>query len=572
MTLRTKDHPPARLLWSTVSGWLPPAVAIVAVAIMLLLVAYPLLMVVAQAVYPRLPDLTVGPALRVFDTVGRSPYLRNGLAHSLQLGVGAALVAMVISSPVAFLIERTDLRSRPLLDFLMLLPFTTPPFLSAEVWILILERHGYLQQLTHIDATGAQSFLYSYFGIVAVLALHLFPLVYFAQRSGLALLPGSVIDAARTSGAGWWRTGTRVVLPLMLPATLAGALLVFASSMAEYGAPATLAIQAHFLATSVNIGNLTSQYPTNRPVAAALSIVLLVCTLSALLLSRWLTGRGRYTSRSLTRSSLTLGRWQAPSLALVWAVALFSGIIPWSAVLTTSLMRTLSGGLSWSNLEPSRLLLLLARPEAAEALRTSVELAAVAATAVAVLGGVIGYLIARPGLHGRWLLDGIALLPVATPGVVIAVAVIVVWNQPFMPGAIYESQWVLAIAYTVVFLPFGVRYTSAALQSIPAGVEEAGRMSGAGSFRRLSHLVLPMLYPSLVSAWVLAFAIGMRELENSLIVRPANTTTVSVFIWQSFTQANPLDGMAMAVVTLAVTCVALLSVRALVGQLTTFGK
>jgi iron(III) transport system permease protein len=566
---RLRVNPAAgRAIAATLADFIPYALAVVAVLLLMLLVAYPLLMVAMQALYPRLPDLSVGPVLRSFETITTSPYLRDGIAHSLALGTGVALVAVVLASPVAFLTERTNLRGRTLLDFLMLLPFTTPGFLSTEIWILILQRRGYLQQLTGIDATGAQSFLYSYFGIVAVMALHLFPLVYFAQRAGLALLPANIVDAARASGAGWWRTARRVIIPLMLPSTFAGALLVFAASVAEYGAPATLAIQAHFFTTSVNIGNLTSQHPTNRPAAAALSLTLLACTLLTLLISRRFTTRTRNAARPAVQVPLTLGRLQAPALMLVGAIALFSSLIPWSAILATALLRTMSGGLAWSNIDAGRLLTLLGRPDAAKALLTSIELAAASATAVALIGGVLGYLVAKPGLRGRWLLDGIALLPVATPGVVIAVAMIAVWNQPFMPGAIYESQWVLAIAYTTLFLPYGVRYASAALQSIPAGIDEAGRMAGAGLLRRLRRLVIPLLLPSLSSAWVLVFAIGMRELENSLIVRPPNVTTVSVFIWSNFVQANPLNGMAMAVVTLIVSIVALLTVRALAGRFT----
>jgi len=549
---------------------IPRLLAVGTVLSLLLLVVYPLAMVFIEAIYPRFPLLAGGATVRLFQTALGATFLRQGLLSSVELGLGAAIVSVVLASPMAFLVERTDLPQRKLLDFLLLLPFTTPPFLSAEVWILILERRGYLQQLTGLDASGAQGLLFSYNGIVLVLALHLFPLVYFAQRAGLALIPSSVIDAARACGAGPFKTAFRIMLPLMLPSTLAGALLVFAAGMSEYGAPATLAIQAHFFATSVNIGNLTSQYPTNRPLAAALSVILMISTFAAVMIARGVVGRGRYTGRSLTSIPLALGRWRWAGLVLSGSIALVSGVIPWTAVAVTSVLRTLSGGLVWSNISPQRLFALLSQPQALDALRTSVELAAVAATAVAMLGATLGYLITRPGLRGRWLLDGIATLPLATPGIVIAVAVIVVWNQPFMPGAIYESQWVLAIAYTVVFLPFGVRYATSALQALPPGLDEAGRMSGAGPLRRIVKLILPLMAPAIISAWALSFAIGMRELESSLIVRPPGTTTLSVFMWQAFTQGNPLSGMGMAVLTLAVTCIALVTVRTLAGRLAPF--
>jgi iron(III) transport system permease protein len=566
MRLRAKAFSQARS-WSPALGdILPLAIAVIAIVALLLLVAYPLAMVLVQAIFPRYPSLDSGPVAKEFVAGLSSPYLRTGLANSIQLGIGTALVAIVLATPAAILIDRSDVPMRGLFDFLLLLPFVTPPFLLAESWILVLQRHGYVQQLTGLDASGAQSFLYSFWGIVFILALHLFPLVYFAQRAGLTLVSSGVIEAAKTSGAGWWRTGSRILLPLILPATLAGALLVFAAAMAEYGAPAALAIQAHFFATSVNIGNLTSQYPTNRPLAASLSVVLMMATFLAVVLARKAISGGRYSGRSLTTTPVALGRARWPAFALLVLLVLFSAGIPWGAVAVTSVLRTLSGGLSRSNVSPVRVLTLLTQPGAVNAIRTSLELSAAAATAVAVLGTVVGYLVTRPTLRGRWLVDGIATLPIATPGIVIAVAVIVVWNQPFMPGAIYESQWVLAIAYTIVFLPFGVRYASSAFQAMPPGLDEAGRTSGAGIVRRMYRLILPLVIPAVLSAWALAFAIGMRELENSLIVRPPGTVTISYFMWQSFTQGNPLSGMAMAVLTLLVTSIALLVVRSLVGR------
>jgi iron(III) transport system permease protein len=235
-------------------------------------------------------------------------------------------------------------------------------------------------------------------------------------------------------------------------------------------------------------------------------------------------------------------------------------------VIATSMLRTVSGGLEWDNLDIQRLLALPMQSAAQQALLTSVELAAVASTTVAILGTAIAYLLTRTRVAGRGALDVISMLPSAAPGVVIAVAVIIVWNQPFMPKGIYGSQWVLAIAYAIVFLPYGVRYAVAAMHAVPATLDDAGRTSGAGEVRRFRRLLLPLILPSIVSAWVLAFAIGMRELENSLIVRPPGTTTVSTYMWQNFAQGSVIDGMGMAVVSFIVTCAALVAVRVALGR------
>lgn len=544
------------------------AFALITSAALLLLVAYPLALVFAQAVFPQFPLATSGASLDAFQRIWASNYHLGVIVHSAQVGVGVAIVSVVLAVPAAFLVRRTDMPARGVLDLLMLVPFTSSPFLTAEAWIVLLQRRGYVEQLTGLEASRSEALLYSYPGIVLVMALHLFPLVYFSVAGAVAMIPTSILDAARTSGAGWRRTGLRIVLPSLLPSILGGALLVFAAAIAEYGTPAILGVQARFIVTAVDIANLTSQHPVDRPLAAALSVVLLAMTMAALVAARALVAatshQGARSGSSVTRIPIGYARWGG--FVYVALLAIVAGILPWAAVIATSMLRTVSGGLEWGNLDVQRLLALPMQPAAQQALLTSVELAAVASTTVAILGTAIAYLLTRTRVSGRGALDVISMLPSAAPGVVIAVAVIIVWNQPFMPKGIYGSQWVLAIAYAIVFLPYGVRYAVAAMHAVPATLDDAGRTSGAGEVRRFRRLLLPLILPSIVSAWVLAFAIGMRELENSLIVRPPGTTTVATYMWQNFAQGSVIDGMGMAVVSFAVTCAALVAIRLALGR------
>jgi len=227
---------------------------------------------------------------------------------------------------------------------------------------------------------------------------------------------------------------------------------------------------------------------------------------------------------------------------------------------------TLSGGLTPENLSLRHFEALFAnRGGALQALSTSLGLAIGAALLTGVLGALVGYLVVRARLRGRGLLDLLSLLPNTMPGIVVAVGLILAWNQAWWPIQIYNTGAMLLLAYACLLLPYPVRYASAAFRQMGESLEAAARVCGAGFFTAFRRILLPALAPSLIVSMLLVFAIASRELVASLMVAPAGMRTVSTFVFGQFEQGSPGVGMAMS-------AVAIFTTTALLVALTVFSR
>lgn len=234
-------------------------------------------------------------------------------------------------------------------------------------------------------------------------------------------------------------------------------------------------------------------------------------------------------------------------LALFSLVALLVVVVPMSSMLLTALLSTLSGGMQRDNLTLRHFSALFAQHgDALAALSTSFGLALGAALITGLLGFLAAWLVVVRRIRGAAVIDALSLLPAALPGVVVGVGLILLWNQPFWPVTPYNSWAILLISYCCLLLPWPVRYVGSALKQLGGNLEPAARVHGASSLQALRHIVLPLVFPSLLAAMLMVFAIASRELVTSLLLAPAGMQTVSIFIWRQFEQGSVGQGMAMA--------------------------
>ncbi|MCO7643803.1 ABC transporter permease subunit, partial [Pseudomonas sp. S 311-6] len=434
-----------------------------------------------------------------------------------------------------------------------LVPFLLPPYIAALSWMMALQPGGYLMQLTGIHL-GA--LLFSPTGIILIMALGTFPVVYFAVSRSLAAAGGRLADVGRVCGATPWRAFFRITLPLALPALAACMLLTFTLAIEEYGVPAALGSQAGFLVLTTAIERRLSDWPIDLSGAAMLALLLVSLALLAYALQRaMLAGRRFETTngKPVESARRELGPWRVPVLLLFTLISLLAVAVPIASMLASALTRTLSGGLSLQNFSLDHFSALLEQGgEPLQALSTSLSLA----VGTALLAGLVGFASAWC-VHGQriraagWI-DALSLLPASLPGVVVGVGLILAWNQSFWPVTPYGTWVILLLSYTCLLLPYPVRYVSAALAQIDASLEAAARVHGAGVMRSLRHVTLPLALPSLVAAMLMVFAVASRELVTSLLLAPAGVQTVSIFVWRQFEQGTIGQGMAMAVVAAAI--------------------
>ncbi|WP_108126282.1 ABC transporter permease [Saccharospirillum mangrovi] len=533
----------------------------------LMLVGLPLLFIVLQAIFPGFSRGEFAGAFSHFAaTLGNADLIRL-LLNTLQLGLAVVLVCALLAVPLGALRALTRVPGGAVWDILFLIPFMIPPFIAALSWMLTLQPRGYAQQLIGLDAND---FLFSFAGIVFVMTLNVFPVVYFAVSRTMMSIGGRYEAAARVSGASRWRAFWRITLPLSTPGIAASLLLVFALTIEEFGTPATLGAQAGYDVLVTGIHNRFSDWPIDIPGAALLSLLLVLLAMVAFYLQHWLVTRRSYVSQTGKPSANVqseLGVWRWPVLLLFGVTAAAAVAVPILAVLATALTRTLSGGLALNNWSLRHFDALLNHSSGAlPALGTSLSLAVAAALLTGILGALVGYLVVRAQVRGRRVLDLLSLLPNTMPGIVIAVGLILAWNQRFWPVQIYNTGIMLLLAYTCLLLPYPVRYSQAALRQMSENLEAAARVSGAGFITTFRRILLPALAPSLVVAMLLVFAIASRELVASLMVAPAGTVTVATFVFSQFEQGSPGVGMAMSAVAIFTTTGLLVALTVFSGK------
>lgn len=520
-------------------------------AVLLVLVALPLLFIILQAIFPRFSAGSLEGAFSGVAALIADPQLPMMLGGTLWVACGVALMSVLIGLPLGVLRGLFNVPLPRLWDVLFLIPFLTPPCIAALAWTLLLQSNGYLQQLTGWDLNDL---LFSRSGIVLVMTLNIFPVVYFAVSRSLLASGQRLAIVARVHGASAWRAFWHITLPMLSPALAAGMLLAFTLAVEEYGVPAALGPRAGLLMLTVGIEKKLADWPIDLPGASLLSLLLMAVALLAWWLQKRLTGDKEVTSvtgKPGENSGAELGWLALPATLLMASVGGVAVMLPGASMVLTSLMSTLSGGIHGDNFTLRHFTALFAQQgDALSALGTSLSLALASALIVGVIGLLAAWLVLVQKMKGSAIVDALSLMPAALPGVVVGVGLILLWNQPFWPVSPYNTGFMLLLSYCCLLLPWPVRYVGSALRQLGHNLEPAARVHGATPLQALRLIVLPLIFPALLAAMLMVFAIASRELVTSLLLAPAGTQTVAVFIWRQFEQGSPGQGMAMASLTL----------------------
>ncbi|MEM0650210.1 iron ABC transporter permease [Klebsiella huaxiensis] len=534
---------------------------------LLVLVALPLFFIVLQAIFPQFSAGSLDGAFSGVSTLIADPQLTTMLGGTLWVACGVALMSVIIGLPLGVLRGLFNLPLPRLWDLLFLIPFLTPPYIAALSWMLVLQSNGYLQQLTGWDLNDL---LFSRSGIVLVMTLNIFPVVYFAVSRSLLASGQRLAIVARVHGASAWRAFWHITLPMLSPALAAGMLLAFTLAIEEYGVPAALGSRAGLVMLTVGIEKKLADWPIDLPGASLLSLLLIAVALLAWWLQKRLIGDKEVTSvtgKPGENSGADLGWMTLPAVLFMAGIGGLAVLLPGASMVLTSLMGTLSGGIHADNFTFRHFDALFAQQgDALSALGTSLSLALASALIVGLVGMLAAWLVLVQKIKGSAIVDALSLMPAALPGVVVGVGLILLWNQPFWPVSPYNTWFMLLLSYCCLLLPWPVRYVGSALRQLGNNLEPAARVHGATPLQALRLIVLPLVFPALLAAMLMVFAVASRELVTSLLLAPAGTQTVAVFIWRQFEQGSVGQGMAMASLTLFTGLALMLSALALMQR------
>ena len=489
-----------------------------------------------------------GLTLAQYREAFADPVNAQALANTIFVSLATVIFATGLAIPLGWIVSRTDLPGARWFRALLVVPYVVPPFLGAIAWInLANPTVGWLNRVA-----GAAVFdIYTTTGVIWVLGLFYYTFVYLSCLSALQNIDPSLEDAARMSGAGPFTVFRTITLPLIWPAILAGAFLVFAASASAFGVPALIGSPARlqFLTTRiysyVRTGGLDGLYT-----ASALSLSLLVLALVTWMLAERLGRGGRITTvtgKAAVASRIALGRWRWPVFAAMTLVVGVTCFLPVAAVVLTSFMNVV-GQFSWDNVTLDKYrYVLFTRPDTARGFVNSFVLAFGAATLAAAIGTALAYVKGHPHLRASRFVDACVNLPYATPGTILALGLILLWSSPL---ALVDTLWILLIAYFAKHLSFAVRPVVTAVQQTDVALEEAARVAGAGFFTVFRTIWLPLLWPAIAAGWFLVFMPAFGELTMSMLLVGPGTDTVGTVLFALQEYADPPSASVVAVLIL----------------------
>ncbi len=448
-----------------------------------------------------------------------SARVRGLLGRTGLLAVTVTASSVALAVPLAWITVRTDLPLRRFWVVITALPLAIPTYVGGFAFIGALGPRGILQGW--LEPFGVESLpsLYGFSGAWLVLTLFTYPYVLLTVRSAMRRLDPGLEEASRMLGQGRWSTFRRVVLPQLRPSITAGSLLVGLYTLSDFGAVSMLRFDSFTRAIFVQY-----RASLDRSTAAVLGLVLVAVTLVVLsgeLAARRSASYHRLHSGGVRSAPITpLGRWRWPVLGLLTGLVAIALVVP-LAVIITWLLRGIDAG------EPLRLTTTLV----GNSLRAS-ALGAVASIVAAWPVAVLS--VRRGGWLGR-VVESACWAGHSLPGVVVALS-LVFFGARVVPG-LYQTHWLLTLAYVVLFLPQALGAMRSSLLQISPRLEEASRLLGRGSMYTLWRIVVPMARPGILAGGALVFLTCMKELPATLLLAPTGYPTLATQVWSATSEA-----------------------------------
>ncbi len=535
-------------VWTGVTG--------IAFAVLLVLLVIPL----SRLLWASLLGDDGGFTLKHYHEFLAYPYYSRTIGHSFLVSGLVTLCALVVATPVAFLLARVDIPGKAVLKSLAILPLVSPPFIGAYSWILLFGRAGYVTTLFQKAGIPIPT-VYGMHGIVLALTLNLYPFVLLMVAGALQALDQSLEEAAQGLGSSPWRVFWTLTVPVTMPSILGGAMLVFLTAFAEFGAPMIIGEGYQVLPTIV-YSLFVNEMGGNPGMASTGATLLVLCTIAILLVQYWAVGRKRYAMAQLRRIPPVRPRPFVRGLLTGYAyLAIGLSLVPALVVAVTSFFESrgpvLYPHFSLGNYQE----VLFNVPRA---IANSFVLSSVSTVLDVLLGTLIAYLVVRRRSATTATLDSCVMLPYAIPGTVIGVAFIVAFNKP--PLALTGTFLILLLAYFVRRLPYSVRAGSAILHQIDPSVEEASISLGVSPLKSFAKVTARLMLPGIVSGGILTWVQTITEISATIFLYFGAWSTITVVIYRQVSSSNFGSAAAASTILLVAVFLPVLCANWMLGE------
>ena len=541
-------------------------VPLVGAGVLMYLAILPLFMLLLGSFQAEVAPREFVFTLKNYQAAYASEYTYSTFVNSVIFASGSATLTFLLGAILAWLTERTNTPLRGIFVPIAVVPLILPGVLESIAWIFLLSpKFGYLNVwLMQLFGLPFPPFnVFSLPGMIWVHSVGQVPLAFLMMVAAFKSMDPSLEESAMMSGANTWQTLRRVTLRLLMPTCGSVLLILFVRTLESFETPALIGIPARIYVYTSEIFLAFNEYPPDYGRGGALAVGLLILSALGVWLYTRSTREGKkfqtVTGKAFRPRQFDLGVWRWLGFGFLMTYFLFVVLLPFLVLFWASFLPFFATP-SWDALQKLSLdnyrYLYDFRPFW-DAMKNSIMLAIMTATAAMLLTSVVAWIVYKSRLPGSWLLDFLAFVPITVPGIVLGMALILLYVA--FPVPIYGTIWVLLIAYVTRYIPYGMRTASGSIMQIHSELEEAAATSGASWWETFKRVTLPLLRPGFVAGWIYICIVSFREFSTSVLLATGESRVLSILLFTMFEQGQvtvvAAIGILMIITLLAIVAV-----------------
>lgn len=480
-------------------------------------------------------------------------YYSITLLNSFKVSIAATIASVVVGVVLGYFMSVFKVRGAKLLRMCIVMATMSAPFVGAYAWIMLLGRNGVITNFLSGLFGITMPDIYGFNGIMLVFVTQLFPLVFLYVQGAMSKMDASLMEASENLGCTGFKRFFTVVLPLISPTVLAGALLVFVRAMSDFGTPMLIG-EGYRTFTVILYNEFVGEVSQNKGFASAIAIIAILITMVVYFSQNFVAKKQAFSMNALHRiEKKQLHGFSNFIVHFITYVVVGISILPQLYVVYTSFLKT-SGqiyvpGYSLQSYQDmfSRL---------GRSIQNTIVIPAVSLLIVVFLAVLIAYVAVRRRNVLSGAVDVISMIPYVIPGTVIGIAMISAFNRE--PLVLTGGMFIMVVAMVVRRLPYTIRSSVAILQQIPLYVEEAALSLGSSKPKAFFTVTLPMMSSGVLSGAILSWVTLISELSTAILLYTGKTQTLTVAIYTQIVRGNYGIASAMATVLTVMTLLSLL--------------
>ena len=499
--------------------------------------------------------------LEYFQSFFSQKYYVKSIFNSLKVSICATALSLAIGVPLAYFYQMYEIKGKTILQVLIILCSMSAPFIGAYSWIMLLGRSGVITKFIESIIPIRMPNIYGFNGILLVLSLQLYPLVFLYVSGALKNIDNSLLEAAENMGCSGFKRFFKIVIPLCMPTIIAAALMVFMRAFADFGTP--LLIGEGYQTFPVIIYNsYFAETGGDHNFGAAISVIAIVITAIIFLIQKYINGKFTFTMNALH----PIERKEIHGIHYVlvniysWLVVAIA-FLPQIYVIYTSFLKT-SGKifLKGFSLDSYR----YAFTHLTKAIPNTFIIGGLALIVVIVLAILIAYLVVRRNNLMNKVIDTVSMVPYIIPGSVVGIALVMAFNKK--PLVLTGTMIIMIVALVIRRIPYTIRSSTATLQQISMSIEEAAISLGSSKLKAFFRITVPMMANGILSGAIMSWVTIITELSTAIILYNLNTITLTLATYTYVSRGNYGIAAAYATILTVSTIISLLIYMKVTGN------